>query len=194
LGLSEHQVDALTDFIENGLYDPAFVHFVPNSTTDTLKLNERDVMYSVYRPDLAALGATGGRPGSGAPQDNDDPLSRRDMGLEFLDVTAQVGTTLLNSNRKGKAKRHRDVHRLTNISSSVVDTHLLVIVQGLSSRIRLKNASGTTASGEPYVRVLLPDGVLLPGQSIVQTLFFEGPWQIQAPNYSLKLLSGQGNP
>ena len=68
LGLSEDQVADLTDFIENALYDPAFVHFDPNSTTDTFKLNERDVTYSVYRPDLAALGAVDGRPGSGGPR------------------------------------------------------------------------------------------------------------------------------
>ncbi|HEU4402648.1 MAG TPA: cytochrome c peroxidase, partial [Candidatus Polarisedimenticolia bacterium] len=63
LGLSDDQVDDLTDFIENALYDPAFVHFDPSSTTDTIKLNERDVTYSVYRRDLAALGAVDGRPG-----------------------------------------------------------------------------------------------------------------------------------
>ena len=33
LGLSDEQMDDLTDFIENALYDPAFVHFDPNSTT-----------------------------------------------------------------------------------------------------------------------------------------------------------------
>jgi hypothetical protein len=46
LGLTDEQVDDLADFIENALYDPAFVHFDPNSTTDTIKLNERDVTYS----------------------------------------------------------------------------------------------------------------------------------------------------
>ena len=35
LGLSEQQVDDLTDFLENALYDPALVTFDPNSTTDT---------------------------------------------------------------------------------------------------------------------------------------------------------------
>ena len=90
LGLSDDQVDDLTDFLENALYDPAFVHFDPNSTTDMFELNERDLIYSIYRPDLAALGAVDGRPGSGRPQDNDDALSRRDMGLEFLDVTSRV--------------------------------------------------------------------------------------------------------
>ena len=30
LGLSEDQVDDLTDFLENGLYDPAFVKYDPN--------------------------------------------------------------------------------------------------------------------------------------------------------------------
>src|SRR5439155_5797331 len=119
----------LADFIENALYDPAFAHFDPNSTTDTIKLNERDVTYSVYRPDLAALGAIDGRPGSGRPQDNDDALSRRDMGLEFLDVTAQVAIALVDSNRVGGG-RQEDVYRITNNSSSIVDTHLLLVVRG----------------------------------------------------------------
>src|SRR3954469_13408058 len=90
LGLNRDEVDDLTDFIENGLYDPAFVHFDPKSPTTMFQLSPRDVLYSVYRPDLAALQGTDGGPASGLPEDNDDPLSRRDKGLEFLDVTAQV--------------------------------------------------------------------------------------------------------
>lgn len=203
LGLSDDQVEDLTDFIENGLYDPAFVRHDPKSSTRMFQLSPPDFLYSVYRPDLVAAGATDvperrpvdGRPLSGLPQDNNDPLSRRDMGLEFLDVTGQISTTLLDTGSKGiRHHRHRDLHKLTNTGSSVVDTHLLVIVQGLTNRIRLKNASGTTSAGEPYVRVFLRDGVLLPGQSILQALFFEGPSHAQAANYSLKLLSGQGNP
>src|SRR5881296_3393731 len=143
LGLSDDQVDDLTDFIENALYDPAFVHFDPNSTTDTIKLNARDVTYSVYRPDLAALGAIDGRPGSGRPPDNDDALSRRDMGLEFLDVTSQAGTTLIDvSGRKRRGASHeRWVYRITNRSASPVDTHLLMIARGLSFDVEMLNAS-----------------------------------------------------
>ncbi|MEW6683354.1 MAG: cytochrome c peroxidase [Nitrospirota bacterium] len=193
LGLSDDQVNDLTNFIENALYDPAFVHFDPNSTTDTIKLNERDVTYSVYRPDLAALGAVDGRPGSGRPPDNDDALSRRDMGLEFLDVTAQVDAKLIDSDRKGK-RRQRDRYEITNNSTSIVDTHLLIVVQGLSDQIRMVNVSGTTSAGDPYLRVFLPDGVLLPGQSIVETLRFKRHGHAPPVSYSLKLLSGQGNP
>src|SRR5262249_44074138 len=113
LGLSDDQMNDLTDYIENALYDPAFVHFDPNSPTDTIKLNERDVTYSVYRPDLAALGAVDGRPGSGAPPDNDDALSRRDMGLEFLDVTSRVNIALVSATSVGGGRRE-DVYRITN--------------------------------------------------------------------------------
>src|SRR5579859_6461241 len=60
LGLSEDQVDALADFLENGLYDPAFVSFDPSSTTKTFQPNAQDLTYSVFRPDLAALGAVDG--------------------------------------------------------------------------------------------------------------------------------------
>ena len=193
LGLSDDQVDDLTDFIENALYDPAFVHFDPNSTTDTIKLNERDVTYSVYRPDLAALGAVDGRPGSGRPQDNDDALSRRDMGLEFLDVTTQIDTKLLDSNSSNGGRRQTDRQRITNTSSSIVDTHLLIVVEGLSEQGRLTNASGITSTGDQYLRVFLPDGVLLPDQSIIVTLRFEQPHALPV-SYTLTLLSGQGNP
>jgi hypothetical protein len=90
--------------------------------------------------------------------------------------------------------------RITNNSLTGIDTHLLVIVQGLSGQARLVNASGTTSSGDPYLRVFLPGGELPPGQSIVQMLRFEprgdhsrGPSD-QAVRYSVRLLSGQGNP
>jgi hypothetical protein len=192
LGLSDDQVDDLTDFIENALYDPAFVHFDPNSTTDTIKLNPRDVTYSMYRPDLAALGAVDGRPGSGRPPDNDDALSRRDMGLEFLDVTPRVNIALVSSTPVGGGRRS-DVYRITNNGTAPVDTHLLVIARGLSFQVELENASGRTSAGDPYIREFLPDGVLLPGQSLVETLTFK-PHSKASVSYTLTLLSGQGNP
>ncbi len=191
LGLSEAQVNDLTDFLENALYDPAFVHFDPNSTTDTFNPNVRDLNYAIYRPDLAALGAINGRMPSGLPMANNDALSRRDMGLEFLDVTGQVNTSLQSSLRFGR--RQDDVYTITNSSSSIVDTHLLIVVHGLSNGVRLENASGITSSGAPYIRVFLTNGALLPGQSITERLFFTRPNPLPA-RYSLTLLSGQGKP
>jgi mono/diheme cytochrome c family protein len=88
LGLSAKQVDDLTEFLEDGLYDPAFLKFDPKSTTDAFQPHERDLTYSKYRPDLAALGAKDGFMLSGLAVNNNDPLSRRDLGLEFLDVTS----------------------------------------------------------------------------------------------------------
>jgi hypothetical protein len=193
LGLSDEQVDDLTDFLENALFDPAFVRFDPNSTTDTFDPNEEDLTYSTYRPELAALGAIDGLMASGLARSNNDALSRRDLGLEFLDVTAQVDIAL-DSNSRGGGRRQEDVYKITNNSSSIVDTHLLMVAQGLSDQIRLENASGITSTGDPYLRVFLPDGVLLPGQSIVQTLRFQQQSQAPPVSYTLKLLSGQGNP
>jgi cytochrome c peroxidase len=192
LGLSDDQVDDLADFLENGLYDPAFVHFDPNSPTKMFQLSPPDVLYSVYRPDLAARGAVDGRPASGLPEDNDDALSRRDMGLEFLDVTAQVDIAFVSSDTTG-GHRREDVYRITNNGTLPVDTHLLLIPRGLSFRVELENASGTTSNGEPYLRTFLPDGVLRPGQSFVATLRFK-PHSKTAISYTLTLLSGQGNP
>src|SRR6266478_1396826 len=208
LGLTEDEVNAITDFLENALFDPAFVNFDPNSTTDTMQPNARDLTYSVYRPDLAALGAKDGFMPSGRPISNNDPLSRRDAGLEFLDVTSQARTELTGSTRTGN--RQQDVYTITNTNSAtfnsaantaslgVIDTHLLIIVQGLSSQFRLENASGTTSGGDPYIRVFLPHGVLLPGQSISQTLLFTrhpgSPPTAGPVPVILNLLSGQGNP
>jgi cytochrome c peroxidase len=192
LGLSEDQIGELTDFLENGLYDPAFVQHDPRSTTRTLQPNERDLTYSRYRPDLAALGAVDGVMLSGLAIDNNDPLSRRDQGLEFLDVTAKVRTQL--TDRDVDAGQVKDVYRLTNSSSSVVDTHLLLIVRGLPRTARLKNASGTTRGGDPYLRVFLPEGALSLGQRIVERLVFTRPHRAPPPTYSITLLSGQGNP
>ena len=193
LGLSTRQVDDLTDFLENGLYDPAFAKYDPKSSTDTLQPNERDLTYSKYRPDLAALGAMDGFMLSGLAIDNNDPLSRRDRGLEFLDVTAQVRAELIGSSR-GDGGRQRDVYRITNNSTSIVDTHLLMIAQGLGRRGRLENASGVTSHGDPYRRIHLNEGVLMPGQSIVKTLLIRRDDKDQGKNYRLTFLSGQGNP
>jgi hypothetical protein len=211
LGLSGNEVDDLTDFIENGLYDPAFVHFDPRSPTTMFQLSPRDVLYSVYRPDLAALQATDGRPASGLPEDNDDALSRRDKGLEFLDVTSQLKIAVIGvsgredgpeaeNNGDNRDRRERDdrrvsvSYRVTNVSQSIVDTHLLLIPYGLSDQIDMENASGTTSGGVPYLRVFLADGVLRPDQSTVVTLLFRRPPHAPPLNYTLTILSGQGNP
>ncbi len=188
LGLREDEIAALTDFLENALYDRAFVVNDPGSSTRSFQPNEQDLTYSVYRPDLAALGAVDGQMISGPAINNDDALSRRDQGLEVLDVTPQLRATLIRSTRTG---RHQaDTYRITNRSATAVDTHLLLMVQGLGSS-RLENASGTSSSGAPYRRLFLDDGLLPPGQSIETTLRFS---RHVAPGYTLSFLSGQGNP
>ncbi|MEO8662215.1 MAG: cytochrome c peroxidase [Bryobacteraceae bacterium] len=194
LGLSTNQVDDLTDFLENALYDPAFAKYDPNSSTQTLQPNERDLTYSKYHPELVAMGAKDGIMLSGLATDNNDALSRRDLGLEFLDVTSQAAIDKVGSD--GQGTKQRDRYRITNNGLSVIDTHLLVIVRGLSDQVRLENASGTTSQGDPYIRVFLTDGVLPPSQSIAQTLIFtrQGADNASPVTYSLDLLSGQGNP
>jgi len=202
LGLSDQQVADLTDFLENGLYDPAFRKHDPASTTDAFQPHERDLTYSKYRPDLAALGARDGFMLSGLPVDNNDPLSRRDMGLEFLDVTAQAHVSIAKGEGRGRHQAHRV--KIANNSTSVIDTHLLVVARGLAGGTALENASGTTKAGEPYLRVFLPEGVLKPGQSIDLSLVFrrgdddrrgKDDRESRAPvSYTLGLLSGQGQP
>jgi cytochrome c peroxidase len=196
LGLTHDQVADLTEFLEKSLYDPTFVRFNPNSTTDTFELNERDLAYSVFRPDLAALGAIDGRQASGLPTSNDDALSRRDKGLEFLDVTSQLQVTRISIALPGR--RVRDIYHIQNNTGTIVDTHLLMVAQGLPDGIEMLNGSGVTTStpapGDPYHRVFLPEGVLLPGQSIVRELLFRRERHAPAVQYTLTLLSGQGTP
>jgi hypothetical protein len=131
---------------------------------------------------------------SGLAIDSNDPLTRRDEGLEFLDVTSQANVQKIGSSSQGG--RQTDQYRIANQGQSVVDTHLLIIVRGLPQGTELENASGTTLSGDPYIRVFLPNGELQPGQNIVQTLIFSRKGGNNAPpvSYVLDLLSGQGNP
>jgi cytochrome c peroxidase len=192
LGLSPRQVDDLTDFLENGLYDPSFVSFDPGSGTPTLQPSDDDLAFSRNRPDLAALGARDGQMLSGRAIDNDDPLSRRDQGLEFLDVSEKVEREIVA--RSGDSSSREHVWRLTNTSGDVIDTHLLVIVRDLPAGVRLLNASGTTREGEPFLRVFLRDGVLNPGESITRSLVFGGARGQRRVTYGLALLSGQGTP
>jgi cytochrome c peroxidase len=184
LGLRNDEIDAVTDFLENGLYDPGFVEaFQPNAA---------DLTYSKYHPELAAMGAKDGHMPSGLAIDNDDPLSRRDEGLEFLDVSAEVRVDRVRTGRSGD--RTEEVYRFTNESDSVVDTHLLVVVRGLPTGIRLNNASGLTHAGDPYLRVFLPNGVLQPGEQITRSLVFSNGPGRRLPSHRIMLLSGQGEP
>lgn len=179
LGLDDGQIDAVADFIENGLYDRGFV--------TAFQPNEQDLTYSKNYPELAALGAKDGMMLSGLPIDNDDALSRRDLGLEFLDVTSKLHAEQV------KCDDTSATYHFTNTSGSVVDTHLLVIVRGLPRGVHLDNESGKTHDGAPYIRVFLRDGVLKPDQKIAQRLVFSGVGK-QLPHYRFELLSGQGNP
>jgi hypothetical protein len=129
---------------------------------------------------------------SGLAVDDNDPLSRRDQGLEFLDVTQRMRADRIDRDRSGQTTE--DVYRFTNLSDSVVDTHLLIIVRGLPSWARLQNASGTTHNGEPYLRVFLQAGVLQPGERITQRLAFKDAAGRRPPTYAITLLSGQGVP
>lgn len=169
------------------------MHYDPDSSTDTLQPKIRDLTYSKYRPDLAALGAKDGFMLSGKAIDDYDPLSRRDEGLEFLDVTSQVTVSQTRSSTDDEVQK--DTFTITNTGASIIDTRLIVIAEGLPTGVRLRNRhSGTTSAGAPYLRVFLPNGVLLPGQSTVQTLRLKRPDESQPLRYRLTLLSGQGNP
>jgi cytochrome c peroxidase len=196
LGLSEADIEALVDFLENALDDPDFARFNPNSTTETFEPNERDLTYSVYRPDLAALGAVDGLMPSGLCRTSNDALTRRDFGLEFLDLTSRVSVA-----RERVIKRFGFVQihqfQLTNTSDDPVDTHLLLCFKGLPLGAVVLSAEGRTidvpSRGLPYQRVFLPEGVLEPGQtvSVSVTVFTASRLPLKL---NMEMLSGQGRP
>ncbi|MBI4586239.1 MAG: hypothetical protein HY717_19690 [Planctomycetes bacterium] len=76
LGLNLADIDALLDFLENGLYDPGLVKHIPGSRTRTFDPNLEDLTYS---EELKALGAVDGFLPSKMAIANDDPLSRHQM-------------------------------------------------------------------------------------------------------------------
>jgi len=194
LGLSEAQVNDLTDFLENALFDPALVKYEPGSSTDTLQPNEHDLTYSKFHPELAALGAKDGFMLSGEAIDDNDPLTRRDEGIDPpIDVTAEAAIVLVD--RVIQGGQQRDVYQITNSSASIIDTNLLMIAESLPSDVQLIGRhTGITSNGDPYLRVYLTNGVLLPGQSTMQTLDFKVPQGAARVSYNLDLRSGQGNP
>src|SRR6185436_13413805 len=187
LGLTDGQIDDLTDFLENALYDTTF--------KDQFNLNADDLNYTAKHPTLKAKGAIDGVLLSGSAMDDNDPLARRDLGLEFLDVTARVATSV-------STVGNTDTWIITNKSGSVIDTNLLAVVKGLPAGITVdakelttnQTLPGGTASGEaagqPYYRIFLPDGVLNPGQAVSIAVTRTGGGS--SGSYGWKLYSGQG--
>jgi len=197
LGATEKQVRFLDDFIENGLYDSGFVQYDPNSTTRLFELSPAEVTYSVFRPDLAALGAVDGLVPSGLCPGNNDPLSRRDRGLEFLDVTSSISVGVAGTTVDHATGAQTQSLVLTNITGNKIDTNLLLCFGSLPDGVRVLSAQGQTAllpsAGVPYMRVFLPDGALPPGGSIVVDVQFDVPLGANIM-YVLNMLSGQGKP
>jgi hypothetical protein len=153
--------------------------------------------YSVYRPDLAALGASDGLMASGLCRSSNDSLTRRDLGLEFLDVTSRL---LLSPPRVQNDPWNRaHVHRLklSNTSGEVVDTDLIVCFKGLPRGVKVIGAEGLTRetpeSGLPYLRFRLPGGEIPPGASFNFVAVFYAPPNTKI-SYTLVVLSGQGKP
>lgn len=196
LGLNQVDVLALVDFLENGLYDTDFARFNPNSSTDSFELNERDLKYSAYRPNLTMLGAVDGLMASGLCSVSNDALTRRDFGLEFLDVTSRISVGFQRMLYQfGDDQTYR--LKLTNISDEPIDTHLLLFFKGLPYGASVLSGEGRASKGEiaglPYQRVFLPDGVIEPGNSIDVIVKVFVPRQQQL-KLNLTILSGQGKP
>ena len=142
LGLNDNEIDDIVVFLNEALHDEAFIAYDPTSTTDTFQLNEKDFTYSKYRPALSNLGVRDGFVISGMAENNNDPLTRRDRGMEFLDVSDNTAVSLLH--RTSGDVTQTDTIRIANTSEQVIDTHLLVIVENLPDDVVLENEYGKT--------------------------------------------------
>jgi cytochrome c peroxidase len=204
LGLTEAQVDDLTDFLVNGLYDPSHATtFQPDPAND-LAYSKAGAIANQYLAGVPGL-IDGLMPSTLAIDDNDD-LTRRDEGLQFVDVTPNLKAT-------SSTISSVDTWILTNTTTTSIDTHLLVLIEGLASTVTVDAKYKTTgvvppgadgvvtaavghpagnpvAPNEPYYRVYAPGGSLAPGQSISLTVTRTGG----ASSYSLRILSGQDHP
>jgi len=186
LGLTDAQVDDLTEFLVNGLYDPEFKKAFQPDPTDELGFSKPGTTANKYLAGVPGL-IDGLMPSTLAVDDNDG-LARRDQGLQFLDVTSSIATTV-------SSKGTTDTLVLANRATTAIDTHLIVILKvndravtldttlktagtiapgadGIVSDPNTIHRFGDTAKGVaaaanlPYYRIVLPAGQLLPGQGI----------------------------
>jgi hypothetical protein len=139
------------------------------------------------------------RPG-GAASDRRTDAERAVLVEQRCPVASRHGTRVRRRHGASACEPGSDGHeqeatyRITKNSASVIDTHLLIVVRGLSPKTRLLNATRVTSAGDPFVRVFLPDGVMQPGQGTTQRLVFRRSPGEPGASYSLSLLSGQGTP
>lgn len=167
LGLSAQQIDDLTEFLENGLYDPAFATDTPGSPTRAFELTEAELAYSVHRPDLAALGAVDGITAGGRCVANDDLLSRIDRGFMLPDVTALCALEIAGTTFRPGARTDHVV--LMNTGPVPLRSPLTIAV-ALPPGVSLASADGVTSEvpvpGLPFQRVVVGGGLLGRGASV----------------------------
>ncbi len=201
LGLREPQINALVDFLENALHDEGFVRDDPASSTRAFDPTPGDLAYSERRPELAALGAVDGLMPSGLPPFNDDPLTRRDFGMELLDVTdrVRVRRDVLRpdapdaaASRPRRARMERLV--LTHRGGDPIDTDLMIVIRRLPEGATLMNRSGMTRELPepllPYRRLFLASGTLEAGASLEIDLRFSLPPRARL-DYDVVVYTGQ---
>jgi hypothetical protein len=203
LGLTRAEIDALVDFLENALYDSAFVRDDPSSPTRAFDPTPRDLGYSTHRRDLAALGARDGLMPSGLAPFSNDALTRRDLGIELLDVTPQARLTRSAAPvpgpdpMPGSPPARAELLTIENLGPDPIDTDLMVILRGLPDGMRLLNADGITLREPdpllPYLRLFLEGGVLEEGGRVTVRLLFAAPPRTR-PDYQVVLLAGQKTP
>ncbi len=195
LGLSAGQVADLTEFLEGGLYDPAFVVETSGSPTKAFELTEKDVTYSLNRPTLAAAGAVDGLTLGGKCPSNDDALSRVDRGLDMPEVTGVVSVSWTGSDVNGTGQV--DHVTITNLGTEAIRSPLMFVVTGLGSGQTLVDATGTTvtipAAGLPYKRVAEDSGFLAGGGVMHVDLHIDNP-SAGVVGYGLRTFSGTKKP
>ena len=147
--------------------------------------------------ELHARGAVDGELLSHKCIGSDDPLSRRDRGLEFMEVTSQLLVETRAPQTDPSTGMMVQPLTLTN-RGTPIDGDLLLVVTGLPAGMVMANADGRVTRtvgtlGMPYVRVRFTGGQMAPGATHSMELHLQGGG-ILPGNYGMRAICGAGAP
>ena len=90
-------------------------------------------------------------------------------------VTGQVGVSKSGLVYNRATQLFGGTMTVTNTGTTNLIGTLEFELTGLPAGVTLANASGIAPDGNPYISINLPNGVLVPGQSITFTVLFKNP-------------------
>jgi hypothetical protein len=91
------------------------------------------------------------------------------------DVTAQVSAAKSGLVYNRATQLFGGSITLTYTGTTTIVGTFEFVLSGLPAGVTLANSSGYTTDGDSYILISLPNGILLPGQSVTFTVFFANP-------------------